>query len=102
MDWPARPLPTYHFASDADGVRHLIIDDSDADCTGWQVEVRQREQVDHRPFQRSVVFGTGSQVNLRGHGPARRAWTAAIGWAANSAHILLPDGSRHPVQGFAL
>ncbi|MFG2053138.1 hypothetical protein ACGFI9_03820 [Micromonospora sp. NPDC048930] len=96
------PLPTYHFASDVTGVRHLIVDDSDADCTDWQIEVRQREQAHRRPFERTVVFGDGAQVNLRGHGPARQAWTAAVGWAANSAEIILPDGSRHPVQGFAL
>jgi hypothetical protein len=102
VDFPSRPLPTYHFASDIEGMRHLIIDDDDTDCTGWHLEVRQRNQLHHRPFQRTVVFGTGSEVNLRGHGSARQAWTAAIGWAANSADIVLPDGSRHPVQGFAL
>lgn len=102
VDSPSRPLPAYHFASDIAGVRHLIIDDSDTDCTGWHLEVRQREQLHRRPFQRSVVYGTGSQVNLRGHGPARETWMAPIGWAANSAEIVLPDGSRHPVRGFAL
>ena len=102
VDSLSRPLPTYHFASDIAGVRHLIIDDSDTDCTGWHVEVRQREQRDQRPFQRTVVFGNGPEVNLRGHGNARQAWSVAIGWAATSADIILPDGSRHPVQGFAL
>ncbi|PZG01636.1 hypothetical protein [Micromonospora deserti] len=101
MNEPTQPLPAYHFASDIHGVRHLIVDD-DSDCTGWRIEVSEPGGARHIPFRRSVVFGDGPQVNLLGYGPAREAWMAAIGWAAVSAEIRLPDESRHPVRGFAL
>ncbi|MGC5022955.1 hypothetical protein [Micromonospora sp. DT47] len=104
MNEPTQSLPAYHFASDVDGVRHLIVDDSDNpdDCTGWRIEVRERGSTHQVPFQRSVVFGDGPQVNLLGYGPVREAWLAPFDWGAVSAEICLPDGSRHPVRGFIL
>ncbi|GAA4578424.1 hypothetical protein GCM10023176_54270 [Micromonospora coerulea] len=99
MNEPTQSLPAYHFASDVDGVRHLIVDDSDdSDCTGWHIEVREPGGERQVPFERSVVFGDGPDVNLLGYGPAREAWLAAIGWAAVSAEICLPDESGHPVR----
>ncbi|MEV1286121.1 hypothetical protein [Micromonospora sp. NPDC049679] len=102
MHEPTRALPAYHFASDVDGVRHLIVGDSDSDCTGWRIEVRDRDREYQFPFERSVVFGEGAEANLIGHGPARETWTVVMDWGAVSAEICLPDGSRHPVRSSVL
>ncbi|MFF4875470.1 hypothetical protein [Micromonospora sp. NPDC000668] len=102
MHEPTRALPAYHFASDVDGVRHLIVDDSDSDCTGWRIKVRERDGGYQFPFERSIVFGEDAGANLIGHGPARETWTVVMDWGAVSAEICLPDGSHHSVGGFIL
>jgi hypothetical protein len=93
-------FPSYHFASDDDAVRHLIIDDPAVDCTGWRVieKLSWRERYECE-FHRRRVWGDGPHTNFLGIGDAREAWAAIVDWDATSAQIVTPGGTRLEVRG---
>jgi hypothetical protein len=92
----------YHFASNLDGDRYLILDDSSVDCAGWRLEVHEPDRTYVSDFEQGVVYGTGAATNLLGVSEERRTWMAFMSWGATEAHFILPGGSRCPVRGFII
>lgn len=77
--------PPHSFASDIDGVRHVIVLTVDADMDGWSVETTRGRW----HFSPETV-GIAGSPNLLGYGTAAQAWTAVCHYDEELIRFLPP------------
>lgn len=77
------PVLTIDFASDVDGVRHIVLPREAPDCSSWIVLVwAAHEDPKHDPprrearFEQQVVWG--ERANFLGIGERREGWVAVV------------------------
>jgi hypothetical protein len=88
------PQPAFQLASDVDGTRFLLLDDTDVDAA-WCVQTRSSDQtVSTNPFQRMTVWGSGSATNLLGYGEPRETWGAVVDHGCSLLAMVTRDGRR--------
>lgn len=95
---PEESCPAYVFASDVDGVRFLIVDDVDVDCTGWFIEAEYGGYRHKCAFKLDRVYSKGAGTNLIGYGEGRQAWLAVADRDMRAAKLVSPHGRQHPVS----
>lgn len=89
-----------HFASDVDGVRHVLLDPQDVDLAGWTLETVDGERTHRVEFELQTWFGEKDNWNGLGYGQPYEVWAAVSYLADGPSTWVSPGGQRQSAPPF--
>jgi len=94
-------FPSFAYACDVEGVRFLVINDPEINCSGWRIHMRAGEFITEADFLELPVHPEGPRVHLLGDGVGSRAWMVEADWGMTAVAVTLPDGTCHAVPALS-